>query len=85
MWDPAHLCLVLPARDATLTCPARLQTCRHAAGPAGSDGVDGDDPELVVGVGRQLQDDRVEVPRIGGQIPPLAGQPVVLVVLHQVL
>lgn len=56
-----------------------------AAGLTLAHWVDGDDPELVVDIGGELQDDRVEVPGVSGQVLPPAWLPAVLLKLDQEL
>lgn len=68
-----------------LTSSTGLVSWGGAAGLTLAHLVDGDDPELVVDEGSQLQDDRVEVPGVSGQVLPSAWLPAVLLKLDQEL
>lgn len=46
------------------TSTAALEACRRTTGATHSDFIDSDYPKLVVGERCEMQDDRVEVPRI---------------------
>lgn len=68
-----------------LTCPTGLISWWGAAGLTLAHWVYSDHPELVVDKGGELQYDRVEVSRVGGQVLPPAWIPVVLLKLNQKL
>lgn len=68
-----------------LTSSSGLVPGRGAAGITLTYWVDGDDPELVVDKGSELQDDRVEVSRVRWQVLPPTRLPAVLFKLDQEL
>lgn len=68
-----------------LTSSAGLVSRRGATGLALPHRVNGDYPELVVDKWGELQDDRVEVPGVRGQVLPPAWLPAVLFKLDQEL
>lgn len=66
-----------------LTSSAGLVLRRWRAGLTLAHRIDGNDPELVVDKGSELQNDRVQVSWVRGQVPPSAWLPAVLLKLDQ--
>lgn len=74
-----------PKREVLLTCSAGLVSWGGPARQTLTHRVNGDDPELIVDEGGELQDDWIQVSRVSGQVLPPARFPVVLFELDQEL